>query len=478
MTYQLRPYQSELLSRIYQSWEAGHNRVLAQLTTGGGKTICFSMIVQQAVTDGQRCLVLAHREELINQAVEKLESITDEPVGLIKAGCPVNYDRMVQVASVQSMKSRIGKCGDFDLIIIDEAHHTTLLGSYGKILDCYPQARVLGVTATPVRLDGKGFRGTFTDLVCGATVTELIEIGALSPYKYYAGERSMSIDGVGKAKGDYKASDIESANPVDLVANQVIEAMRLHLQGKQAVVFAVSVAHSIAITDYLRLAGITSHHLDGMTDSAERRSAMDLFRNKQIQVLTNCSLFDEGLDIPSLDGVIIARPTASVSRYLQMVGRALRVAEGKEQAVIVDLAENYQRLGMPDDERVWTLDGIEKKQRFKSKGKTKQRNPQTGEVENIYIADTGTEFIEIPGGAIALTPELKRWIAVCDGIISAHQSRGTKPSWCAYRLIEAPQKPPLEAWKYLGKKLGYHHGWAKYKFEEWSSVATGSVGTI
>lgn len=472
MIYKLRPYQQDLIDQINAFWYASdrltcRNKILCQLPTGGGKTIVLSSIVLEATKKGLKCLVLAHREELINQAVEKLEAVTDEPVGVIKSGVVPNYELDVQVGSVQSMGRRLAKCPEFDLIVIDEAHHTTS-ASYITILNRYPNAKVLGVTATPIRLDGKGFRGIFDELICGVTVTDLIETGSLSSYKYYAGSKSMSVKDVGKQSGDYKVAAVEAANPVDLVANQVIEAYQKHLNGKQAVVFAVSVAHSIAITEYLRVAGIRAHHLDGMTDSAERKSAMDLFRNKEIQILSNCALFDEGLDIPSLEGVILARPTASLSRYLQMVGRGLRVCEGKERAVIVDLADNYDRLGMPDDERVWTLDGIEKPQ--KAKSIKKRRNPETGEVGDVEIVDTGTEFIEIAGRSTILTPELQYWINTCDKIIQERELKERKAAWCAYRLLESKSQPPMDAWRYLGKKLGYHGGWAKYKFEEWSNT--------
>jgi superfamily II DNA or RNA helicase len=229
------------------------------------------------------------------------------------------------------------------------------------------------------------------------------------------------------------------------------------------------VGQSIAIAQALNSVGIVTHHLDGMTDSGERKSTMQLFRDRKIQCLTNCALFDEGLDIPSLDGVILARPTASLSRFLQMAGRALRVAEGKEHATIIDLAGNYERLGMPDDEREWTLDGIEKKKREKKGGKVRKRNEVTNEIELVSIFDTGTQFIEIAGTKVVMTAELNHWIGLCDGIIAEQVEKGYKAAWCAHRMMASDLEPPIEAWKYMGKKLGYHYAWAKYKHEEWTS---------
>jgi superfamily II DNA or RNA helicase len=161
MTYQLRPYQSDLLDRIDRAWFAGHRSILAQLPTGGGKTIVFSNVVHHASKNGLKCLMLAHREELIKQAADKIEIITNEPVGIIKAGYPTNYDRDIQVASVQSLTRRLDRCPQFDLIVVDEAHHSTSR-TYRTILNRYPTARVLGVTATPIRLDVRGSEGYST----------------------------------------------------------------------------------------------------------------------------------------------------------------------------------------------------------------------------------------------------------------------------------------------------------------------------
>jgi len=473
MTYTLRPYQSDLLDRIDKAWFSGNRSILCQLPTGGGKTICFSYIVRQAIKSGLKCLILAHREELIKQAADKIEIITNEPVGIIKAGYPTNYDRDIQVASVQSLTRRLNKCPEFDLIVVDEAHHSTAK-SYRSILSHFPNARVLGVTATPIRLDGKGFRGIFEELICGVTVSELIESGSLSTYQYFATETSMSVEGVGKRQGDFKTEEVARANPVAGLAGDVVKSYRDYLQGKQAVIFCINVEHSIAIAEHFKAAGIIAHHLDGTTAARERSDVMNQFRDKQIQVLTNCALFDEGLDIPSLDGVILARPTQSLSRFLQMVGRALRPCEGKDRAIIIDASGNYERLGMPDDLRVWTLDGIEKKQRERSK---LLRNKETGEVEEVIIdlTPTGAKFIEIVGRSVELTPELSQWLDRCNRLLFDRESHSRKPAWCAYRLMESPTKPPLEAWKYLGQKLGYHHGWSKYKVDEWQPISEREV---
>jgi superfamily II DNA or RNA helicase len=382
-TYQLRDYQTDLIERIFTHWHQGRRRVMAQLPTGGGKTICFSHLVQLFVAAGLTVLVVAHREELIKQAADKITAMTGIEPGIIKAGYKADYSRPIQVASVQSLIRRLSRCPHFDLVVVDEAHHATA-NSYRSILTNFLNSYILGVTATPIRLDGSGFRGLFDELVCGVTVKQLIEMGSLSPYKYYAPEQSMSLVGVKKRSGDYSAESIENANPSESVAADCLKAYRDYLQDKTVVVFAVSVQHSKAIATSFSAYGIPAAHLDGSSDSDTRSLTMAAFREGKIRVLTNCALFDEGLDIPGLDGVILARPTASLGRFLQMVGRALRPSPGKPHASIIDLAGNWTRHGLPDDDdRVWSLNGVETVKRV-AQSKKLQRSSD-GEIEEITI---------------------------------------------------------------------------------------------
>jgi superfamily II DNA or RNA helicase len=472
MSYQLRPYQVELLERLNQVRNTGTRSVLLQLPTGGGKTIVFSHVVKTCFQSGDKCLILVHREELARQAVDKIEAIAQIPVGIIKAGYPANYERQIQVASVQSLSRRLQHCGEFGLIVVDECHHSTAK-SYRTILSHFPTAFVLGVSATPCRLDGSGFRGVFDELICGVTTRELIDMGSLSKYKYFATETAMSLSGVHKSKGDYKSADVAKANPVEGLAGDVVKSYCDYLGGKQAVVFCINVQHSIAISAHFAAAGISSAHLDGNTPSDERSNIMDRFRSGFVRVMTNCSLFDEGLDIPGLDGVILARPTASLSRFLQMVGRALRPCEGKENAIIIDLAGNWERHGLPDDSRVWSLDGVEKVKRSSNK---KLKRKESGEIEEVIIdlTPTGAKFTEI-GGVTNLSPELAGWFDFVDRLILEQQLYDRKPASCVYKLLESETKPPMSAWKYLGHKLGYHHGWAKYKFAEWKDPSSTEI---
>jgi superfamily II DNA or RNA helicase len=461
MTYQLRDYQIELLDRVSQSWNSGARRVMLQLPTGGGKTVCFSHLVQIFVANGKTVLVLAHREELIKQAADKITAMTGIEPGIIKAGYKPDYSKPIQVASVQSLTRRLHHSPQFNLIVIDEAHHATA-NSYRSILANFPQSLILGVTATPIRLDGSGFRGLFDELVCGVTVKELIEMGSLSPLKYYAPERSMSLVGVRKRGGDYSAEQIETANPSESVAADCLKAYRDYLQDKQVVIFAVSVSHSQAIAASFVANNITAAHLDGSSNGDVRSLTMAAFRAGKIKVLTNCALFDEGLDIPGLDGVILARPTASLGRYLQMVGRALRPSSNKEYASIIDLAGNWESHGLPDDDRTWSLDGVESVKRGKSQ--KLQRNA-AGEIEEVTIdimpSNIQLQEINCSNLRQRLDPQ---WRNEFDRLVEIQTSKGLKRAWIGFRLLEL--KAPLAVWKVAAQQLGYKPGWAWHNWQE------------
>ena len=462
MSYQLRPYQSDLLARVSESWNTGNRRVMLQLPTGCGKTICFAHLVQTAIANNQTALVLAHREELVKQAVDKITAITGIVPGIIKAGYKPNYDRVIQVASVQSLARRLNKCLQFDLIVIDKAHHSTA-DSYRKIFNNFPNSQVLGVTATPIRLDGSGFRGLFDELVCGIAVKELIEIGSLSPFKYFAPAQSMSLAKVRKRGGDFTQESIEDANPSESVAADCLKAYRDYLQDKQVVIFAVSVTHSKAIAASFSSLGIPAAHLDGNSDPDTRAQTMTAFRDGSIKVLTNCALFDEGLDILGLDGVILARPTASLGRYLQMVGRALRPSPDKPHALVIDLAGNWARHGLPDDERVWTLNGVESVKRGTSK---QLQRSSDGQIEEITIDLTPSEIQleEVTRPIARDRSELDEWEDRFKRLVFSQQLNNRKPAWIGFRLAE--MNPPLEVWRMAEKHLGYKRGWARYRWEE------------
>jgi superfamily II DNA or RNA helicase len=354
---QLRDYQQELVQKIYTAWADGKKRVIAQLPTGSGKTVCFAQIAKDFASKKEGVLVLAHRQELIEQAANKIAEATGLEIGVVRAGVEPNYGALIQVASVQSLGSRMDNLGRIGLVICDEAHHS-VSKSWRSILSQFPNQYILGVTATPARLDGSGFIDQYDALIQGESVRELIDQGVLSKYRLYAAPEAMNTESVKKQNGDYSVADLAKQNNVVTLSGHLIESYRRHADGLQAVVFAINIEHSQAIADRYNREGITAAHLDGKTPAKKRAEVIAAFRRGEIRVLTNCNLFDEGFDLPSLGCVQIARPTQSLGRYLQMLGRGARCSEGKDCAIYIDHTQNYLIHGLPDADRVWSLDGV------------------------------------------------------------------------------------------------------------------------
>jgi superfamily II DNA or RNA helicase/AraC-like DNA-binding protein len=353
----LRDYQQTLVQDIYRAWSDGNRKVLAQLPTGAGKTICFAQIAKDFVQKQGRVLVLTHRKELIEQSANKIREATGLDVGIVKAGIKPDYSALVQVASVQSLGSRMDNLDSVSLVVCDEAQHS-IAKSWRAILSQFPNQYILGVTATPVRLDGSGFIDQYDILIQGASVSELISSGVLSNYRLYAAPTAMDTTSVKKQGGDYSISELAERNSAIELSGHLIDSYRRHADGLQAIVFAINVEHSKAIADRYNQAGITAAHLDGRTPDKVRTETIAAFRRGEIRVLANCNLFDEGFDLPSLGCVQIARPTQSLGKYLQMLGRGARPEKGKDCAIYIDHTQNYLIHGLPDADREWSLDGV------------------------------------------------------------------------------------------------------------------------
>lgn len=451
----LRPYQQSLINGIFERWQQGDRRVMAQLPTGAGKTIAFGAISQEFTSRSETVLILAHREELVTQACDKVGAIANVDTGVIKAGHKPNYDAPVQVASVQSLVRRLNAFECPSLIVIDEAHHSTA-NTYRKILEAYPDAYVLGVTATPTRLNGEGFDDLFDSLVCGPTVSELIQAGHLSRFRLFADPKPMTTKGVRKQQGDFSTAGLAAANDAIELSGNLIASYREHCPGKRCVVFSINVDHSKTIAARYNAAGIPAKHLDGNTPADERRAALEQFQRGDLLVLSNCALFDEGLDIPAIEAIQCAKPTASLVKWLQMVGRALRPSPGKDHAIILDHTKNWAIHGLPTRPRVWSLQGVETKQR-------EVRLDENNEVserdipEPIAISESEDKL-----ESIELSP-LAEWMLAYEELLSTQQTRSYKPSWIFHQL--SGLHPPLEVWQRYARYRGYKPGWAWHQFK-------------
>jgi DNA repair protein RadD len=299
---------------------------------------------------------------LIRQALAKLAD-AGVPHGVIAPGFD-QTDDLVQVGSVQTVTRRLELLPPFDLIIIDEAHHA-VAGQYRKIIDAQPRARLLGVTATPERFDGRGLGihagGCFDALVLGPMVDELIDDQYLTPARIFAPANGPDLSAVSVRRGDYDATELVAAMDAPALTGDAVAHYAQHAPGLPAIAFCISVKHAEHVAEVFRAAGWRAVAAHGGMPADERDAAIGGLATGAVQVLTSCDLVSEGLDVPAVGAVILLRPTKSLGLYLQQVGRGLRPAQGKQHLIVLDHAGCTEQHGFPDSPRDWSLDGRPKK---------------------------------------------------------------------------------------------------------------------
>ncbi|MBI5018420.1 MAG: DEAD/DEAH box helicase, partial [Deltaproteobacteria bacterium] len=361
---ELRPYQSSSVDALRRSVAAGHRRPLLQAPTGSGKTVVAASIMASAVERGNRVLFLAPRRELVDQCAAKLRAAGVDH-GILMAGRNGDPTGRVQVASAPTLYARCirthrAPLPPAGLIVVDEAH-LAITPSVRRILEAYPRASVVGLTATPARGDGRGLGEVFDDLVLGPSVAELVEQGFLVPQRYFAPSKP-DLAGVRIERGDYVQDDLEDRMDRPTLVGDVVSNWLRLAQYRQTVVFATSIKHSIHLRDRFREVGITAEHLDANTPNEEREAVLQRVASGETQVVCNCFLLSYGWDCPPISCAVLARPTKSVVLYLQMVGRILRPHEGKDDALIIDHAAAVDEIGFVDEPMPWSLDGRERVQ--------------------------------------------------------------------------------------------------------------------
>lgn len=392
---QLRDYQTETCAQVAQHLRAGVKTVLVVAPTGSGKSTVGSAIVRAAVQGNHRVLWLAHRKELIDQASETLSSF-NIPNGLILAGRTPRPYEPVQVASVQTLSRRT--VPQADLVVIDEAHHYLGDNQYGRLLAQLPAARVVGLTATPWRLDGRGLADLWEQHVISRTPSELRTQGHLCPVTGWVFQ-ALDVSGVGKSQGDYRDSELARVKLPREILGDVVKEWLARAHGVRTILFACGVEHSKAFVAEFRAAGVAAEHVDGSLSRAERAAIFARVRSGQTTVLSNCQVATEGFDLPELACVVLARPTMSEGLYLQMVGRVLRPAEGKTVARIHDHAGNVARHGEPYAERDYDP------RRVKPKGKPEARLPRCPKCDAITSDNPCPECGHVSGMGERVGPE-------------------------------------------------------------------------
>jgi DNA repair protein RadD len=268
---------------------------------------------------------------------------------------------MVQVASIQTIVGRLDQLPEPNLIVFDEAHHIGS-ASWESVFNRFPRARVLGLTATPWRLDGVGLGRYFDHMVMGPSVADLIANGSLSRYRMFA-PSAPDLSDVGTTAGDYQKGALAKAMSKPQVVGDAITHYLQLCRGKRAIAFNAGIENSLRLVDQARACGIPAEHVDGTTPDHQRDGAIERFTRGETLILSNDSLFGEGVDIPAVEAVIDLSPSKSLTKVMQNWGRALRPFEGKEHAYLMDHAGNSLKHGLPDDPREWCLDDREKRKR-------------------------------------------------------------------------------------------------------------------
>jgi len=358
--HELRPYQADNFVELRRSYAKGNRKVLYQAATGSGKTVVASMVAKMAVEKNHRVMPVAHRRELIHQFADKLEKMDLNP-GMVMAGERLHIGRQIQVGSIMTLWTRYLKERRIalhkpDLIIIDEAHRS-LSNTYLKLLAAFPDAWLLGLTATPVRTDGRGLGHVYEDMICSPSVAELTRMGYLVPVLPFGGS-TADLKGIGMSGGDYNKKELEERmNTAPLVGDCVQNWLRL-AEGRPTLCFASGVKHSLALEEAYREAGVKAVHVDANTHKYDRDEVLGKLACGEIDVVTNCMVYTEGTDCPPISCIQNASPTKNIANYLQKAGRGMRPCEetNKWNCIYLDHCGSTERHGYVEEPIPWSLD--------------------------------------------------------------------------------------------------------------------------
>lgn len=336
----LRPYQNDLVEEVRQAYRDGYRSPCIVLGCGGGKSCITAEMARRTTQNGNRVLFLVHRQELCSQIRETFRAWGVDM-------------RLCSVMMVQTAARRLCKIQEPKLIITDENHHC-LANSYRKIYNAFPKAWRLGVTATPVRLNGGGLGDINDILIIGKSTKWLIEHQFLAPYAYFA-PSVADLTGLHVKRGEYDAKEVEQRLKKQAIYGDVVQHYQSLCKGRQAICYCASISHSVEMALQFTKSGIPAAHIDGTMLTQDRRKRIEQFRNGEIRILCNVDLISEGFDVPDCGACILLRPTKSLTLYIQQSMRCMRYRPGKK-AVIIDHVGNYARFGLPDADRSWSLD--------------------------------------------------------------------------------------------------------------------------
>lgn len=441
---QLRDYQARLIDDIRTSIRRGNKSIVAVLGCGGGKSIIQGMITRYSNDKGNRVLFLVHQHELCSQIKDTFSL------------CGVDFG-LCDICMVQTVSRHIDRIMPPDLIITDEAHHSTA-NTYMRIYNAFPDTVRLGFTATPIRLNKGGLGNVYSDLITSVSTKWLIDNHYLAPYRYYS-VRLADTSGLHVRAGEYRQNEVNQLMQSKEIYGETVRQWERLASGRKTIVYCSGVEASEQTARQFREAGYSAQSLDGTADKAYRGEIMGQFRRGDITILCNCELFGEGLDVPDCGCVVLLRPTQSLTLYIQQSMRSMRYMPGKE-AVIIDHVGNCYIHGLPDDDRTWSLEPKEKqeskvkirecRQCFTVYPPTEKKCPVCGAEAEHEIRRDGREVIDVDLAEVRRKDDLRNTrlrdakLKTWEEIVEFRKIKGYKFAWClryaAVHDIDIPKK--------------------------------------
>jgi DNA repair protein RadD len=452
---ELRDYQVRLVEQI----EATTDSVLCVLPTGGGKTLVAAAIIERAAEAGRRVLVLTHRREILKQTSLKVP--LDH--GLIQSGLNVDPQFSIQIASVQTLWARCMRSDKMplpsaQLLVVDEAHHIAA-ATWRSILENYPNAKLVGLTATPCRSDGRGLGNYFDRIIEGPQIAELIAQKYLTSTIYYA-PTDPDLRGVETRHGDYVIKQLSNRmNRPDLVGD-IISNWHKFAQSRKTLVFSVDVAHSAHVMNEFVASGVRAEHVDGSTPIAEREAILSRLASGETDLVTNCMVLTEGFDLPAIGCIVLARPTKQLGLFRQMAGRGLRSAPGKSNLILIDHSGAVYRHGLLEDRIDWTLEVTKRAENPTHEARSVQTTSRLIECSQCGALRTAGEACGHCGFLPKRRPEA---IVFREGELGRVDRR--RRSATAYS-DPAEQMRWHGMFVHIARERGYKAGWAAHKYKE------------
>lgn len=451
---ELRNYQNTAIEELRKAVRLGYKRILLVLPTGSGKSIIFGKIISNILENNKKVSWLVHRRNLVKQMKATLIKHFNINPGVIMAGDNYDLDNNVQLCSKDTFSRRL-KLGekwniDTDILLIDEGHRA-IAKSYKDIIDIYSNKIIIGCTATPCRADGRGLGEVYDTIIEVASVKELTDQGYLSPVEYYA-PVEVELDGVTVRMNDYAIDELARKMINKKIIGDAVHNWLNLACNENTLVYGVNVKHSIALRDeYIRM-GVPAAHLDARHTDDEREEVFNKMERGEIKVICNVGLYQEGMDVPSISCVQIVRPTKSLALYRQMVGRGLRLFDGKKWCRVLDHGNVIDEHGFIDEEIEWTLDGKEMAWKRKIPREKEEKLVKCRVCNKVFkgmnkCPDCGTPLKTFGKRIEAIEAELKK---IND---EEKEDRIKKRLW-------------FGMFKGYAIKKGYKDGWAFHKYKE------------